>query len=84
MACCTFRPPVMPQLVCGLVAILLRAYSGFAPKTILGAGHGFIDEIGFTEHLSPTRGNGLHAMLRTIRQHAAYAARSEPAATPRV
>ena len=61
-------------IVCGLVAILLRAYSGFAPKTILDAGHGFIDEIGFTEHLSPTRGNGLHAMLRTIRQHAANAA----------
>lgn len=58
-------------IVCGLVAILLRAYSGFEPKTILDAGHRFIDEIGFTEHLSPTRGNGLYAMLRTIRQHAA-------------
>ncbi len=60
-------------IVSGLVAILLRAYSGFAPRTILNAGHGFIDEIGFTKHLSPTRGNGLHAMLRTIRQYAANA-----------
>ena len=60
-------------IVSGLIAILLRAYSGFAPESVLRAGHGFIDRIGFTEHLSPTRGNGLHAMVRTIRQHAARA-----------
>ena len=60
-------------IVSGLIAILLRAYSGFPPRTILDAGHGFIDEIGLTEHLSPTRGNGLHAMLRTIRRYAANA-----------
>lgn len=71
-----FRATSDAAIVCGLVAILLRAYSGFAPKTILDAGHGFIDEIGFTEHLSPTRGNGLHAMIRTIRQLAASAVRS--------
>ena len=70
-------------IVCGLVAILLRAYSGFAPKTILDAGHRFIDEIGFKQHLSPTRGNGLYAMLRTIQQHAANAARSGPVANSR-
>ena len=60
-------------IVSGLIALLLRAYSGFAPRTILDAGHGFIDEIGLAEHLSPTRGNGLHAMIRTIRQHAVAA-----------
>ncbi|MDE0124597.1 MAG: SufE family protein [Bryobacterales bacterium] len=60
-------------IVSGLIAVLLRAYSGFPPRTILDAGHGFIDEIGLTEHLSPTRGNGLHAMLRTIRRHAVSA-----------
>ena len=60
-------------IVSGLIAMLLRAYSGFSPRTILAAGHGFIDEIGLTEHLSPTRGNGLHAMLRTIRRYAAQA-----------
>ncbi len=60
-------------IVSGLIAMLLRAYSGFEPRTILDAGHGFIDQIGLTEHLSPTRGNGLHAMLRTIRRYAAEA-----------
>lgn len=60
-------------IVSGLIAILLRAYSGYPPKTILRAGHGFISDIGLTEHLSPTRGNGLHAMLRTIRRHAVSA-----------
>ncbi len=58
-------------IVSGLIALLIRAYSGFEPRTILAAGNAFIDEIGLTEHLSPTRGNGLHAMVRTIRQHAA-------------
>ncbi len=61
-------------IVSGLIAVLLRAYSGFTPRAILDAGHGFIDEIGFTAHLSPTRGNGLHAMLRAIRRHAAHGA----------
>ena len=60
-------------IVSGLIALLLRAYSGFAPRQILEAGHEFIDRIGLTEHLSPTRGNGLHAMLRTIRNYAAAA-----------
>ncbi len=67
-------------IVSGLIAVLLRAYSGFAPRTILDAGHGFIEAIGLTEHLSPTRGNGLDAMLRTIRRYAA-AACEEAAAT---
>ena len=71
-----FRATSDAAIVCGLVAILLRAYSGFTPETVLAAGHGFIEKIGFTEHLSPTRGNGLHAMLRTIQQHAAAAMRS--------
>ncbi len=60
-------------IVSGLIALLLRAYSGFAPRAILDAGHGFIEEIGLAEHLSPTRGNGLHAMIRTIRKHAVNA-----------
>ena len=58
-------------IVSGLIALLIRAYSGFEPRTILNAGNAFIEEIGLTEHLSPTRGNGLHAMVRAIRQHAA-------------
>ena len=65
-------------IVSGLIALLLRAYSGYAPKEILAAGHGFIDRIGLTEHLSPTRGNGLHAMLKTIRNYATAVSASEP------
>ena len=60
-------------IVSGLIALLLRAYSGFRPRAILDAGNGFIDEVGLAQHLSPTRGNGLHAMVRTIRWHAANA-----------
>ena len=60
-------------IVSGLIELLLRAYSGFEPRTILAAGYGFIDEIGLTQHLTSTRGNGLHAMLRTIRKFAAEA-----------
>ncbi|MDE0103948.1 MAG: SufE family protein [Bryobacterales bacterium] len=60
-------------IVSGLIAVLLRAYSGFPAEEVLAAGHRFIDRIGFTQHLSPTRGNGLYAMVRTIRQHAVRA-----------
>lgn len=57
-------------IVTGLVAIVLRVYSGQTPKDVLNAKPDFIKDIGFTDHLSPTRSNGLHSMLRTIYQHA--------------
>jgi len=57
-------------IVSGLVAIVLRVYSGQAPADILAAKPDFIADIGFTDHLSPTRSNGLHSMLRTIYQRA--------------
>lgn len=57
-------------IVSGLIALLLRAYSGREPTEILRAGHGFIEQIGLTEHLSPTRGNGLRSMLNTIYKYA--------------
>ena len=57
-------------IVSGLVAIVLRVYSDREPQAILDAKPDFIAEIGFTDHLSPTRSNGLHAMLRTIYQEA--------------
>ncbi len=68
-------------IVSGLIAMLLRAYSGYAPQEILDAGHQFIDRIGLTAHLSPTRGNGLHAMLRTIRNYATATIQRSRAAT---
>jgi len=57
-------------IVSGLVAIVLRVYSDQAPQDILDAKPDFIADIGFTDHLSPTRSNGLHSMLRTIYQRA--------------
>ena len=57
-------------IVSGLVAIVLRVYSGQKPSDILNAKPDFIKDIGFTDHLSPTRSNGLHSMLRTIYQTA--------------
>jgi len=58
------------SIVAGLVAIVLRVYSGQTPQAILDAKPDFIADIGFTDHLSPTRSNGLHAMLRAIYQRA--------------
>lgn len=53
-------------IVSGLIAVLMRVYGGKAPDDILSASTDFIGEIGFDEHLSPTRSNGLHAMLNTL------------------
>ncbi|NND00877.1 MAG: SufE family protein [Gammaproteobacteria bacterium] len=57
-------------IVSGLVAIVLRVYSDQEPEDILAAKPDFIADIGFTDHLSPTRSNGLHSMLRTVYQRA--------------
>ena len=61
-------------IVSGLIAVLLRVYSGRCPQEILDAQPEFIDAIGLHEHLSPTRSNGLHAMIDAIRGHAARCA----------
>ena len=57
-------------IVSGLIALLTRVYSGCSAQQILDTDPYFIREIGLTEHLSPTRANGLHAMLQAIRAHA--------------
>lgn len=54
----------------GIVAILLRVYSGQKPRDILTAETSFIDEIGLKEHLSPTRANGLVSMIKQIKMYA--------------
>ncbi|MFT4634513.1 MAG: cysteine desulfuration protein SufE [Arenicella sp.] len=58
------------SIVAGLVAIALRVYSDQAPQDILDTKPDFINDIGFNDHLSPTRSNGLHSMLRSIYQKA--------------
>ena len=57
-------------IVKGIVALLIRVLSGQTPQDILDAELYFIDEIGLKEHLSPTRRNGLLAMVKQMRMYA--------------
>jgi len=57
-------------IVNGIVALLIRVLSGAAPEEILHADLYFIEKIGLKEHLSPTRSNGLLAMLKQMRLYA--------------
>ena len=57
-------------LQAGLIYLLLRVYSGHSAREILDAEPRFVRELGLGEHLSPTRANGLNAMLEAIRGHA--------------
>ena len=57
-------------IVKGIVALLIRVLSGHAPQEILDADLYFIEEIGLKEHLSPTRSNGLVAMVKQMRSYA--------------
>lgn len=57
-------------IVKGIVALLLRVFSGHSPREILETDLYFIDEIGLKEHLSPTRSNGLVAMVKQIKAYA--------------
>jgi len=58
-------------IVSGLIALLIRIYSGRLPAEILATQPDFIDAIGLHQHLSPTRSNGLRAMIEAIREAAA-------------
>lgn len=57
----------------GLVAVLVGALSGLPAQDVKDADLGFLDQIGVAEHLSPSRKNGLAAMVRRIRDYAAAA-----------
>lgn len=61
----------------GLVGLVIQVLSGQAPKDIAEAEIYFIDAIGLTSHLSPTRSNGLLSMLKQIKLYAiGYQAKS--------
>ncbi len=62
-----FRANSDAAIVSGLIALLLRVYSGRSAREILETEPEFIRAIGLSEHLSPTRANGLDAMLRAIK-----------------
>lgn len=67
-------------IVKGIIALLIRVFSGHTPKEILDADLYFIDRIGLRDHLSPTRSNGLLAMIKQIRLYAmAYQVKSQNA-----
>jgi len=57
-------------IVKGIIALLIRVLSGHTPDEILSADLYFIERIGLKEHLSPTRSNGLLAMVKQIRMYA--------------
>ena len=57
-------------LVKGIVALLIRVLSDHTPEEIVNTQLYFIDEIQLREHLSPTRSNGLNAMLRRMIEYA--------------
>lgn len=65
-----FRAESDALIVKGIVTLLIRVLSGHTPQEILDADLYFIDRIGLREHLSPTRSNGLLAMLKQMRMYA--------------
>ena len=66
----TFQGESDALIVKGIVTLLIRVLSGHTPDEILNADLHFIHDIGLTEHLSPTRSNGLLAMLKQMRLYA--------------
>ena len=66
----TFRGESDAVIVKGIVALLIEVLSGATPDEILASDLHFIDRIGLKEHLSPTRSNGLLAMVKQMRLYA--------------
>ena len=65
-----FRAESDALIVKGIVSLLIRVLSDHTPQEILDADLYFIEEIGLKEHLSPTRSNGLVAMVKQMRLYA--------------
>jgi cysteine desulfuration protein SufE len=65
-----FRAISDSAIVSGLIALLLRVYSGRSAQEILATEPHYIDAIGLARHLSPTRSNGLASMLAKIKEYA--------------
>lgn len=71
-----FRVESDALIVKGIIALLIRVINDHTPQEILDAKLHFIDDIGLREHLSPTRSNGLLAMIKQINFYAlAYKAK---------
>ena len=66
------------MIVKGIVSLLIKVYSGHTPDEILASEPYFVEAIGLKEHLSPTRSNGLLAMIKQMRLYAlAFKAKAE-------
>ncbi len=75
-----FRAESDALIVKGIVALLVKVLDNHTPDEILNADLYFIEEIGLREHLSPTRSNGLSAMLKQMKLYAlAFKAKSPTA-----
>ncbi|MCB1841554.1 MAG: SufE family protein [Halioglobus sp.] len=72
-----FRAISDAAIVSGLVALLLRIYSGKPAADILDSSADFVQALDLQQHLSPTRSNGLASMLGAIRRFAGEPVRSE-------
>ena len=57
-------------IVKGIIALLIKVYSGHTPEEILSSDPYFVEAIGLKEHLSPTRSNGLLSMIKQMRLYA--------------
>ena len=57
-------------IVKGIIAMLIKVLNGHTPREIIDADLHFINNIGLAEHLSPTRSNGLLAMLKQMKAYA--------------
>ena len=74
----SFRADSDALIVKGIIALLISVLSGHTPQEILDAELYFIDRIGLRDHLSPTRSNGLLAMVKQVRMYAlAYKAKED-------
>ena len=69
-------------IVSGLIALALRVYSGRPAREILAAEPRYVEAIGLSSHLSPTRTNGLAALLKKIREFAVRAEAGERFVVP--
>lgn len=76
--CLQIRAISDSAIVSGLIALLLRVYSDRSAQQIVATEPDFIGRIGLAQHLSPTRSNGLVAMLQTIRNAAQAVLDGEP------
>ncbi|HMA97993.1 MAG TPA: SufE family protein [Wenzhouxiangella sp.] len=73
-----FRAASDAAIVSGLIALILRVYSGRSAEEIMATEPEFIEAIGLSQHLSATRANGLAAMLQAVRNVARSSSQSQP------